>query len=317
MPPTFHIEDHAVDRYIERVRDCPRTAARKHLQDEATRGGLLREKTAAGNPMLAIEDCVLVLGDHYACTYAVVTVLGPGELGDDLGDTDEERLRNALADASRRGLAKGPASQEPAERAGPLDCSTLPMYVDPVTVEEAAERRRILLAAKARLEAHLGQRPRPVDHKTIVVEVNRTNEHLRRLREWVAAENVDRDRQARISRVEANRMEFLSRQSTENRVVRDMTARIERLRADHHAALERGEEEKKRLRLALRIAVRSLVEMGAADALARIAEIEPWMVRPEFYLKEDKIRTTNFGLYEDPLSDLLAKLAHGREDDRG
>lgn len=296
--PRFYVEEHAIDRYIERVSFRPREEVRAYFEEEGPRGAKLRTRTRAGDAQVRLPDCVLVVKPYHN-GLAVVTVLGENEVEDLAPEPDldnEDTLRNAIADASRHvPLVQPSRTKEAVPSLARLTYDPIPVYVDPTSLEECTTRRAALALLHQQLQTHLGQRPKPPDSKDAAYDFALVGEHLRRLRAW-RERHVHRARRDRQRAVEdAQKYGFtlppepqppsaapMSRHPGGD-PVSQLKAKLEKERVRHIAHAERMDAEKRKIREALRIAIQHLVRLGDEEALAAIATQEPGFLKPEFY----------------------------------
>ncbi len=307
MPKIF-VEDHAIDRYIERVRDCPREEVRSYLTGSAPTGARMRERTHAGNEQIRLWDCVLVMGPHKDGE-AVITVLGPGEVESLAagGEEDEQATLNRLADASRHAKqTKVPKTLSPPRGAEPPDD-----YVPPKTREECEQRRAQSLLAAQEIEGLLQRTPPGDARGGLTDDLIRTHRRLGKLRDWLKADNKRLDAEKQAAKKIANvappvteefpqavigmtaskkkqaaislKKAAKTKEEKHKAHIAVLEERIAALRDRHEAHCKTMEVEKRKPREALRIAVKHLVEIKAEEALEEIAAIEPGYLTPEFY----------------------------------
>lgn len=172
--PTFFIEDHAVDRYRERVRNCSYQEAYNYIRDSVHSGAWMKRGAGGrqGGMQMRLSDCVLVIKKDFRdrFDYAVATVLGPSETEESVvsADSDDEMVRlNAMADASRR----APVEALPDVAPG-IDKD----FAVPASLGEAKERRE-------KLVWQLG------DKNSTLTSIQEIEYELTRLNAWMKAEN--------------------------------------------------------------------------------------------------------------------------------
>lgn len=311
--PRIHVEDHAIDRYLKRIEGCSkaeilnpflREQAKLYLRNAAPAGARMRERTRAGNEQVRLDDCILVMGPHLDGE-AIVTVLGPDEVESlaqtPNSDDDEMAVLNRIADASWGARTKlSPPNI--------LRTATVDPFVEPACRQECEERRKNLLVKNQRIAAVI--KDMDGDRRKRAIEVyEHYNRELGKLRDWLKADNkrIEAKKQAKkkekekeAARIAAllaeqpvipkpslggtSRRTSINLHKAEARHLAHIALLQKRqtaLREKHAAHLENMETERKKLRTALRLAVRGLVT--GESTIEKIREIEPGYLVPEFY----------------------------------